>query len=246
MKYLIKKTEKKYMFILFLIIIFIFVIIYYNIFFKEKEGFSLNEIDIMFNDVKKVTEVVGEVPQKINNIKNELTDKVRVVEERIEQKLQTIEEKIINLVTIKIRNVFIQLGDIFKNGIVNPILSVFTGIGQIFKQVFNILKEIANKIVSLPNCIFTYIIASTLDSFYFFYERITPEFLRNIFSSIYYYTLRYLFNFIGYITGYDDNYNKCYGFNVSSEVDKITSNLENIQSSFINNFGDLKFSQINF
>jgi hypothetical protein len=246
MKYLIKKDEKKYILILFLIIFFIFFIIYYNIFFKEKEGFDINEIDNMFDDVKNVTRVVEEVPQKINNIKTELKDQVKLVEEKTEQKLQQIEEKIINLVTIKIRNVFIQLGDIFKNGIVNPILSVFTGIGQIFKQVFNILKEIANKIVSLPNCIFTYVIASTLDSIYFFYEKITPTFISNIFSSIYYYTLRYLFNFIGYITGYDDNYNKCYGFNVSSEVDKITSKLDNIQLSFINDFGDLKFSQIKF
>ena len=71
-----------------------------------------------------------------------------------------------------------------------------------------------------------------------------PNFLRNIFSSIYYYTFRYIFNFIGNITGYTDSVQKCYGFNVSSEVDKMNSSLNKIQSSFKNDFGRLDFSKI--
>ena len=56
---------------------------------------------------------------------------------------------------------------------------------------------------------------------------------------------RYVFEFIGYITGYDASVQKCYGFNVSNEVDKINSSLNNIESSFKNDFGNLDFSQIN-
>jgi predicted PurR-regulated permease PerM len=225
-----------------------FFIIYYNIFFKEKEGFNINDINNMFNDVKNITKVVGEVPQQINKIDNKLTEQVNNLEKTLEKKTEEmgkkIQENTVEIFTKKLGNIFIQLGDIFNNGIVKPILAVFFGIGNIFTQVFSILQEITNKIVSLPNCIFTYAIASTINTFYFFYEKIIPKFLKNIFSSIYYYTFRYLFNFIGYITGYDDNYQKCYGFNVSSEVDKMNSNLNKIQSSFKNDFGRLNFSQI--
>ena len=55
---------------------------------------------------------------------------------------------------------------------------------------------------------------------------------------------RYIFEFIGYITGYDASVQKCYGFNVSSEVDNINSNLTKIESSFKTEFGRLDFSQI--
>ena len=264
---------------------FMFFIICHNIF-KNKEGFSINDIDNMFNDVKNVTKVVGEVPQQINNIQNkvtqQVTQQVNNIENKVTQQVNNIEKKtqdmgdrIENKVTQQVNNlektidektdkmgkiiqknvsdfftekigkIFNQLGDIFNDGIVKPILGVFIGIGNIFIQVFNILQQITNKIVSLPNCIFTYAITSIINSFYFFYEKITPKFLKNIFSSIYYYTFRYLFDFIGYITGYNDNYTKCYGFNVSSEVDKIKSNLDNIQSSFTKDFGRLNFSQIN-
>ena len=289
MKYLIKKNIQKniLLFLILFLIMFMFFIIYYNIFFKEKEGFNINDIDNMFNDVKNITTVVGKVPQQITNIDNKLIEQVKVVEKnaenmiasqvriaenkaeiiggRIENRLneqvtrlertiddkttqigQIIQQNVLVIFKEKIGNIFIQLGNIFKDGIVDPILEVFNGIGNIFTKVFNILKEIANKIISLPNCIFTYAIASTIDTIYFFYERITPKFLKNIFSSIYYYTFRYVFDFIGYITGYNDSYNRCYEFNVSSEVDKIQSNLVNIQSSFTKDFGRLNFSQIKF
>ena len=77
------------------------------------------------------------------------------------------------------------------------------------------------------------------------YNKILPKFLRNIFSFIYKYTFRYVFEFIGYITGYDKSVQKCYGFNVSTQVDKINSSLTNMESSFKNDFGNLDFSQIN-
>jgi len=250
MKYLIKKHKQKHIYIYIFIIIFILLIISYNIIFKEKEGFSMNDIDNMFNDVKNITKVVGDVPQQINNIDNKLVEQVNNLEKKLEKKTEEmgkkIQENTVVFFTKKIGSIFNQLGDIFNNGIVKPILAVFIGIGNIFTQVFNILQEITSKIVSLPNCIFTYAITSTINTLYLFYEKIIPKFLKNIFYSIYYYTFRYLFNFIGYITGYDDDYKKCYGFNVSSEVDKMKSNLNKIQSSFKNDFGRLDFSQIKF
>ena len=46
--------------IILFISIFIFLIIFLNIFFKKKEGFSLNDIDNMFDDVKNITKVVDD------------------------------------------------------------------------------------------------------------------------------------------------------------------------------------------
>jgi hypothetical protein len=244
MKYLTKKPI-----ILFTSMFMIF-IIFHNIFVKKKEEFSLNDIDNMFDDVKKVTGIVKDIPDKIDNINDKLTQRVNQMGQAIENKTekmgQIIQKNTIDFVTNKLKNIFIDIGNIFNEGIVKPILGVFIGIGNIFTQVFNILKEIGNKIVSLPNCIFTYAIKSTIDTLHLLYKRLTPNFLENIISSIYYYTLRYVFNFIGYITGYDDKVQKCYGFNVSSEVDKMKKNLNNIQSSFKNDFGRLDFSKINF
>ena len=155
-----------------------------------------------------------------------------------------IEKRTIILLTDKLKSVFVQFGDIFNDGIIKPILNVFNGIGNIFVQIFNILKEIGNKIVTLPGCMITYIIKETIDTFYFIYNKIMPKFIKNILSSIYYYTLRYIFDFMGYITGYSDSVTKCYGFNVSVEVDKINSNLSDINNSFKEDFGHLDFSKI--
>lgn len=224
--------------IIFLISIFLIFIIISSFFFKKKEGFSINNINDMFNDVKNITKVVGEVPKQINNIDKKLTQQVNNMGKEIEKNT-------INILTNKLKSIFIQIGDIFNKGLINPILALFNGIGNIFVQIFNILNEIANKIVSLPNCIFTYAIKETINTFDYLYNQIIPKFLRNIFSFIYKYTFRYLFEFIGYITGYNSSVKKCYGFNISTQVDNINSSLNNIESSFKNNFGNLDFSQIN-
>jgi hypothetical protein len=224
--------------IIFLISIFLIFIIISSFFLKKKEGFSVNNINNMFNDVKNITKVVGEVPEQINNIDKKLTQQVNNMGKEIEKNT-------INILTNKLKSIFIQIGDIFNKGLINPMLALFNGIGNIFVQIFNILNEIANKIVSLPNCIFTYAIKETINIFDYLYNQI-PKILRNIFSFIYKYTFRYLFEFIGYITGYTSSVKKCYGFNISTQVDNINSSLNNIESSFKNDFGNLDFSQIKF
>lgn len=233
--------------ILFLNILFI-IIIFYNFFYKQVETFSINDINNTIDDVKNISNVVNKIPDEINNIDAKLTQQVNNVASQIEKKTekmgQEIEKKTISLLTDKLKSVFVQIGDIFNKGIIKPILTLFNGIGNIFIQIFNILKEIGNKIVTLPNCIMTYIINEIINTFNFIYNKIMPKFLKNIFSTIYRYTLRYIFNFIGYITGYSDSVDRCYGFNINTEVDKINSNLNTINKSFKNDFGHLDFSKI--
>lgn len=246
MKHINKKLKLK---IILILSILLFFIIYYIFFFKTKEeGFSVNDIDNMFNDIKDVTKTIKDIPNEINNIDKKFTQQVNNVSSRLEKKTEemgkTIEKNLINILTDKLKSIFIQLGEIFNNGLIKPILNLFVGIGNIFIQIFNILKQIGYKIGSLPNCITTYIIKETIDTFDSIYKKIMPNFLKNIISSVYKYTLRYIFEFIGNITGYNDSVKKCYEFNISTNVDKINSNLTDISSSFKKDFGNLNFSKI--
>jgi hypothetical protein len=256
MKGIINKKTKYILFIILSIFIFI---IFYNSLIKTTEGFNIKDIDNIFDDIKDVARTVGDIPNEIKNIDNKLTQQVTNVGNKLEKKTEEmgnqilkkteqmgkeIEKKTVTILTDKLKSIFIQLGDIFNKGIINPLLSLFVSIANIFVQIFNILKEIGNKIVSLPNCIFTYAIKETIDTFEFIYNRIMPKFIKNIVSFVYRYTLSYIFGFIGNITGYDDSIKKCYGFNVSTNVDKINSNLTDIYSSFKKDFGRLNFSEI--
>ncbi|MEI6499157.1 MAG: hypothetical protein WCO23_04285, partial [bacterium] len=67
------------------------------------------------------------------------------------------QEQTTNIVTNKLKSVFEQIGDIFNNGLIKPIMALFLGIGNIFIQLFNILTLIVGKLISLPSCLFTYI-----------------------------------------------------------------------------------------
>lgn len=245
-----KQINKKLKLSIILILtILLFFIIYDIYFFKpSNEGFTPGDIDNMFSDVKQITSTVNNIPNEINNIDNKLTNKINDIGNTIEKKTEamgkTIETKVIDILTSKLKSIFTQLGEIFKKGLIDPILNLFVGIGNIFVQLFNILMQIGNKIGSLPNCITTYMMKETLDTFNSTYKKIVPGFFRNIISSIYNYTFIYFFNFIGNITGYTNNVKKCYEFNISNNVDKINSNLKDINSSFKNDFGKLNFSEI--
>ncbi|MFY7727998.1 MAG: hypothetical protein ACOVRN_00625, partial [Flavobacterium sp.] len=204
----------------------------------------------MGNDIWNRTNQLGsQIEQGAKQMGNEIERKTEQMGNEIVKKTEEmgkeIEKKTVTFVTEKLKSVFIQLGDIFNKGLVMPILAVFTGIGDIFIQVFNIIKEIGNKIVSLPSCIFVYGIKESIDTYFFLYDKLLPRFIRDIFGFFYRYVFRFIFDFIAYITGYDTSVRKCYGFNVSSEVDGINGSLNNIQSTFKKDFGRMDFSKIN-
>jgi hypothetical protein len=254
-----KGINKKSKYIIFIISILFILIICYNLFSKTNEGFSVNDIDNMFGDIKDITKTVQDIPNGIKNIDQKLTQQVTKVGSQLEKQTEEmgkqivkkteqmgkeIEEKTVNILTDKLKSIFTQLGEIFNKGLIKPILNLFVGIGNIFMQIFGILKQIGNKIGSLPNCIITYIIKGSIDSAESIYNKIIPNFLKNIISFVYKYTLRYIFYIIGDITGYNDSVDKCYSFNVSTNVDKINSSLSDINSSFKQDFGKLNFSEI--
>jgi len=211
-----KKLKPK---IILILSILLFFIIYYLFFSKIREGVSINEAIDSVKDVKK----------DIQNIPNEI---------------KGVEQRLTNILTDKLKSIFVDLGNMFKNGIIDPMLSLFNGIGNIFVQLFDIFKQIGSKIGSLPSCISTYMMKQSIDTMYLIYNKIVPDFFKNINSTIYNYTFKYIFDFIGYITGYSDSVDKCYNFNISTNVDKMSDSLKDINSSFKKDFGKLDFSKI--
>jgi len=247
----IKNVFKKPLFInllLFIISFLLIFIIIYNFLQPKKEGFSLNDVNKVFNQIDDVVDLAEQLPKKLDSIDNKLTGKVTELGDQIKDKLekmgQQIEKNTTDLVTNKLTSIFTQLGDMFNEALIQPILNLFTGIGNIFVQIFGILQEIGNKIVQLPNCILTYAIKSTIDTINYLYNKIVPKIIRDPLSFIYKYTLGIIFDFISRITGFDASVNKCYGFNINSEINKINSNLNDINDSFKNDFGNINFSQI--
>ena len=176
----------------------------------------------------KVQDVIGEAKDSVNQVKNELNQ---------------LDNKITNLVTVKIGSFFKQLGDIFEDGFVKPFKTLFESLGVIFIQLFNILKKIGYKISSLPSCIIPFAIQSCINTFNAIYSAIMPNFLEKPLRLLYKYTLGIIVKFISYITGYDKYYNKCFGFNVEDEIDKMNKEAGDVRRAFIKSWG-LNFSKI--
>lgn len=216
----------KTLIIIVLHILFFFLIID-CLFYKEKEGFNpAKEIKKIVKRIEKTEKAVGKIPKKMEKMGKE------------------IQKNTLDVVTNKLKSIFTQLGDMFMEGLIIPLGNMFIGIGNVFVQIFSIIQKIGYKITSLPGCIIVFSIQSTIDTIFVIYRTITPKFIREPFSFIYNYTFRYIFEFIGWLTGYTAAVNNCYSFNVSREVDKMNSNFNDIQSSFKKNFGKLDFSKI--
>lgn len=244
-------------FLLLLIVFFIVVFILYiiNSFKAKQEGFNMSDVDKVVNKIDNVVNMAGEIPKKIENIssslENKLKDGMNSAKNEIEGKMVTqinnlgdeIKKNTLDLITEKFTSIFKQLETIFDEGLIKPFASLFEGIGNIFLQIFNILKMIGNKIASLPSCSIVYGIKTTIDIMYSIYAGIMPSFLRSFFDTLYDYTFGILFSFIGYITGYTDAVKRCYGFNVNDEIDKMNENAKEIQRAFVKGW-KLDFTKI--
>ena len=239
-----------------LIIIFLYIIIK-NIFFNNLEAFSLKditkEIDKKVSKVEKkigettkntITKVEKKTNDTITKVGKKTNDTITKLEKKTNDAMTKLEKKTIGFVTQKLTSVFDQLGDIFNDGLIKPMTSLFTGIGNIFVQIFKILGLVVNKIVSLPSCIFTYVLVEAYDAIYRIYKSIMPNWLKNIISKIYKYTIKFIVDFLTKILGIDDSIKKCYGFNINKEMDSINSEFKNINNSFKKDFGKLNFKKI--
>ena len=218
---------------------------------KYREGFAIPGLSDMSNTIDKLVSVADDIPKEINNIKNDVSNSVNKVEQvgntitnEIDDKLTSFLTKVENLVIDKIKSFFTQFGNILNDGLVNPIIVLFEGIGYMFLAIFDILKEIANKIISLPSCILIYMFGTIIDTLYAIYAYICPNFIRKYINYIYNIIIQTPIDFILKFTGFSSTINKCYSFNVNSEIDKMQNQFSKINTTFKNDFGKLDFASI--
>jgi hypothetical protein len=218
---------------------------------KYREGFSIPGLSDMSNTIDKLVSVADDIPKEINNIKNDVSNSVNKVEQvgntitnEIDDKLTSFLTKVENLVIDKIKSFFTQFGNILNDGLVNPIIVLFEGIGYMFLSIFGILKEIVNKIISLPSCILIYMFGTIIDTLYAIYAYICPNFIRKYINYIYNIIIQTPIDFILKFTGFSSTINKCYSFNVNSEIDKMQNQFSKINTTFKNDFGKLDFASI--
>jgi len=220
----------------FFILLIVLLVCYYLLYLISKEttieNFSIKDIGKISSSVKDINNSVNKLPAQINN--------------KMESLGKKIEKNTIIVLQKKMKSIFTQLGEIFNKGLINPIFSLIIGIGSIFILIFEVLKIIVDKIVSLPNCIIIYIFGSIGSFINIIYKKIIPKFIRNIVSKIYSYTIKFIIDWIGKTTGYVKKSEKCYAFNVKDQISNMNNNFKKIDSNFKNNFGRLDFSSITF
>lgn len=199
---------------------------------------ATGSINNTFNGVK------SEMNQGFDKVKNTTTQVTKEIEDKLVKFGKEVEQKTNDLVINKIKSFFEQLGNILEIVIVVPFKTLFIGIGDIFLQIFAIIKMIGDKITSLPNCIFTYGIKSFTDSLQSIYRYIIPIFIRNIITSIYNFLFKWLVDYILRVIGYTDAVKRCYEFNVNDKVDNMNNTLKNISRTFNSSFGKVRDNPI--
>lgn len=238
--------------ILFLLVIYILISSYQTKNKKYKEGLAvIDDIKDAVKQVSKIGDIAEKIPKEISSIKNEISDSTNVVkksvtqiDDKLDDFLKEVKKTTVDIVTEKITSVLKQIGDIFQTALINPIVVLFTGIGNIFVGIFGILREIGNKIVSLPGCMITYLFTGIFDIFYSIYKAIMPQVIRNIISKIYNATLKYVVDWILGFIGYTDSARKCYKFDINGDINTIENSAKKIGDTFTSDFGRLDFSKI--
>ena len=126
--------------------------------------------------------------------------------------------------------------------IVEPFLTLFDAIKNLFAQLKKIANKVIHKIVILPNCVILYMVQSIFLTINAIYMYFMPEFVVNLFSTIYEYTLQTPLEYLTWLIGFDDWWDQCYNFNVSGELDSITSEFKAVGAEFVDSFGHIDWS----
>ena len=151
---------------------------------------------------------------------------------------------------------------IFK-GIIQPLLGFFVAIGNVFRQLIEILLKIVQKIVELPKCMPVFMAAGMKDSFRAVYKLIIPSWIRDIISLIWLYIVTYplwvmykifvvpLDFILNAIFGvsiektFNDLFkNECYNFNVDKQVASMAGGFTSAATNFTKNFGKMDVSKL--
>jgi len=185
--------------------------------------------------VKTATEVKTGVESGVKEVKSTATRVTSEIDTKLKKFLNEVEDVTKNVVIAKILSFFDQLKNILDKAIVNPFKTLFIGIGNVFTEIFGILKMIGDKIVNLPGCMISYIIDSTINAISSVLRSFLPAFIIKILSFIYNYTIKLILN----LTGYTTSIEQCKSFNINEKVNKINDKFKNISNTFKSDFGNI-------
>jgi len=188
-----------------------------------------NQSKIIAKEVeKKAMKGIQEVTQSINKVRN-IALKAQDLFVKLSKEIYSLKDKI-----VKFGSGFVS---IMKDAIVDPFMTLFLGLGKIFQQLFGILQEIGNKIVSLQGCAIFYISDSIYNTIVLISKTILPKFVTKIIGTIYDYTLGAIFQWFLNLFEYNETKKQCYGFDVNAQVSKITNEFNKISETFTEDFG---------
>ena len=213
------------------------------------------DIGKIVKDVQKIGNTANKLGKEVGTLGKKVGDGLKTIEktttkaiDQIDEKLKEIEKTVIEktekLVLDKITNLFEGLGKVLYDAIVAPLRSLFAGLGSVFMQIFEILKQIGYKIVSLPGCILFYLINGTVSSILGIISIFIPSWIENPIVSIWNATFGKLIDWFLGVIGYTAASRKCYGFNVDEEIDKMNTSFKKIGDSFSKDFGRFNFKSI--
>lgn len=211
MYYITKIYENNTIFILHCLFLINLMIMLYFLNQPVVEGFKFSDIGKAFKSISKVGKEVNGLVKRITSIEK------------------------------KIKNIFKLIPRVLNNSIIKPLEALFKGIGNVFVQLYNILKKIINKIISLPGCILYYVIGTTSSAIFGFISWLTPNWIERPIKRIWNATFGRILSWILKRIGYTDASRKCYAFNVSEEVNKMRNGFKKTTTAFKKGFGKIKF-----
>ena len=212
-------------------------------FFEEQQNMIVNEVKGL---AKEVEETAKKSINEVKGVAEDAQKGVSRLDDLIKSEIKRVEQEVNKNVVGRFENFGQSFVKIMSDSIVKPFQKLFLGLGNVFNQFFGILKEIGNKIVSLPGCVLFYIVDTTYATITSICNAILPSFITNIFGSIYDYIFHPIIHWFLNLFGYYDSQKKCYGFDVNKQVDKITDEFNEIGASFEDSFGKFNLKSLKF
>lgn len=226
------KIEWILIFIIFLIICFML----YKSHLKQKEQF-MGKVNRAVREVGNVGRKMDRIPRQINSVGNKINNVGNQIGREVDSKFRKFFRQVENLVTKKIGAFFNSFIKSLKGAIVDPLLALFVAIGNVFVQIFKILRKLGEKIGSLPNCMPFYIISGTYNVTRNFFKSLIPAIIWNFFGNIFRFIGKYTRPTVNWIIGYDKIKKRCYNFNVNKEVRSMGRGFKVAGNKFKNDFG---------
>jgi hypothetical protein len=218
-----------------------------------------NEVKRIPNKVdkagKKVTSEVRNVSKKLDKGVNKAIDETNKITKYIDDKfnwfLGEVERQTKDIVFNKILQFFNLLGRAIKLGIIDPIMGLFIGLGNVFEIIGSIFEMIGKKILSIPACIIWYFLYSIISITYNIFHFILGDYIMSFFDKGYEYfwwplnkfndvfLIPYLGLDIWWL--YKSIDNKCYKFPIKKKGKEMEDEFKKMGDNFKKGFGKISF-----